>query len=171
MATVTANANEWIMTAANGLKANTTNSFALEFTTAAGFTSPMSPWASGTTWKSNYWGTAADPIPEQWMAWFYGTNKANWPSASGALANGTTLWQVFESGGNPTNSATWLKTSVQGMLLIWNTQPGKIYQVQVTTDFSTWTNVGGPRLAAGTSDHINMGNGAAGYYRVQLLRQ
>jgi hypothetical protein len=164
--------NEWIMTAANGLKTNSTHSFALEYTTAAGFTSPMSPSASGTTWSGQYWGTAADPIPDEWMTWFYGTNKANWPSASAPLvANGPTPWQIFETGGNPTNSATWLKTTYQGRFLVWNTQPGKTYQVQVTTDFQTWTNVGSPRFASGTSDEIYMGNGAAGYYRVQLLWQ
>jgi hypothetical protein len=172
MAAVTADANEWIMTAANGLKTNSTHSFALKFTTAAGFTSPLSPPASGKTWSGQYWGTAACPIPVEWMTWFYGSNKTNWPSANAPLvANGPNLWQVFESGGNPTNSVTWLKTTVQGMLLIWNTQPGKTYQVQVTTDFRTWTNVGSPRFASGTSDHIDMGSGAAGYYRVQLLRQ
>jgi hypothetical protein len=173
MAAVTAAVNEWIMTAANGLKTNSTHSFALEYTTAAGFTSPMSPSTSGKTWGGSYWGTAACPIPVEWMTWFYGTNKANWPSATAPVAanNSPTLWQVFEGGGNPTNSATWLRTTVQGMFLSWNSQPGKTYQVQVTTDFRTWTNVGPPRLASGTSDQIYMGNGAAGYYRVQLLRQ
>jgi hypothetical protein len=173
MAAVTADVNEWIMTAANGLKTNSTHSFALKFTTAAGFTSPISPSANGKTWNGGYWGTAACPIPVEWMTWFYGTNQANWPSATAPVAanNSPTLWQVFESGGNPTNSATWLRTTVQGMFLTWNSQPGKTYQVQVTTDLRTWTNVGPPRLASGTSDQVYMGNGATGYYRVQLLRQ
>jgi hypothetical protein len=166
----TATANQWVMTAANGLNTNSTHSFALEFTTAAQFTSPMSPSASGTTWSGSYWGPASSPIPVEWMKYFYGTNQANWPSATAPLAaNGPTPWQVFETGGNPTNSATWLKTTYQGNFLVWNTQPGKTYQVQVTTDFSTWTNVGSPRFASGTTDQINMGNGPAGFYRVQLL--
>ncbi len=165
-------ANQWIMTAANGLKTNSTHSFALEFTTAAGFTSPLSPSASGTTWSGSYWGTAACPIPVEWMTEYFGPNQANWPSATAPLAaNGPNLWQIFETGGNPVNSATWLKTWYQGKFLFWNTQPGKTYQVQVTTDFRTWTNIGLPRFASGTSDQINMGNGPAGFYRVQLLWQ
>jgi hypothetical protein len=168
--------NQWTMTALNGLKTNSTHSFALEYETTAGFTSPMSPSASGTTWSGRYWGSWANAIPVEWMALYFGTNGLAWPSDNVPLtAGGPTLWQVFETGGNPTNSATWLKTTLtrtsQGIFLGWNTQPGMTYQVQVTTDFRTWSNFGAPRFAAGTSDSMYVGNGAAGYYRVQLLWQ
>jgi hypothetical protein len=57
------------------------------------------------------------------------------------------------------------------MYLSWNTQPGLTYQVQVTTNFTSWSNLGSPRFAADVSDSIFVGGGTAGYYRVLLLRQ
>lgn len=170
MAVVTG--NQWVMTAADGLTPTNTHSFALEYQTTSGLVSPMSPSASGTTWEGcDYYG-----VPCEWMEEFYGNNIGSWPSATTPVAaGGPTLLQIFLSGGNPTNPATWLKTTLtqtsQGMFLSWNTQPGMTYQVQVTTDFRTWTNFGAPRFEAGTSDSVFVGNGAAGYYRVQLLWQ
>jgi hypothetical protein len=174
MAAVTS--NQWTMTASNNLAVNSTHSFALEYETTAGNLSPMSPSATGTTWSGEYVGTAADPIPVEWMTEYFGGNPTNWPSAGAPVsAGGPTLWQIFESGGNPNNQATWLNTTLtktsQGMFLSWNTQPGLTYQVQVTADFKTWSNLGAPRYESGTSDSIYLGAGASGYYRIQLLRQ
>ena len=56
------------------------------------------------------------------------------------------------------------------MFLSWNTQPGVTYQVQVTTNLTTWSNFGAPRFAAGTKDSIYVGGSPAGYYRVMLMR-
>ncbi len=174
--TVAVVSNQWTMTAQNGLTTNDTHWFAVKYETTTGYGSPLSPYASGTTWSGIYWGTPPYVIPIEWMNMYYGTNQAAWPLAGApVVAGGPSLWQIFTTGGNPTNSATWLQTqltqSAQGMFLSWNTQPGKTYQVQVTTDFKTWSNFGAPRFEAGTSDSIYVGNGAAGFYRVQLLRQ
>jgi hypothetical protein len=91
------------------------------------------------------------------------------------VAGGPTLYQVFLSGGNPLDSSTWLVTQLsvtsQGLYLAWNTQPGQTYQVQVSTSFGAWSNLGAPRFAATTMDSIYCGGGSAGYYRVLLLRQ
>jgi hypothetical protein len=86
----------------------------------------------------------------------------------------TTLARVFLSGGNPFDASTWLQTALvrtgEGMFLNWNTQPGATYQVQATTNFTSWTAVGSARFAAGTTDSIYIGGGSVGYYRVLLLR-
>ena len=174
MGTVTSNC--WVMTAANGLTAASTHSFALKYVTSSGGISPISPSASGTTWNGFYWGTPPYAIPAEWMQEFFGLNEAAWPSATAPVTSGgPALWQIFETGGNPTNSASWLQTSLvktpQGMFLNWNTQAGMTYQVQITTDFRSWSNVGAPRFEAGTTDSMYVGSGAVGYYRVQLLRQ
>jgi hypothetical protein len=169
--------NEWTMTAADGLTTNSTHSFATEYVTAQGFASPISPSASGTTWSGLNWGG----IPYEWMAEFFGgyyngTYHTNfWPAANSPVApGGPTLLQVFITGGNPFNSSTWLQTSwtrtSSGMFLNWNTQPGMTYQVQMTTNFKTWSNYGSPRFEAGTNDSLFVGSGG-GYYRVQLLQQ
>lgn len=176
IATVTTNG--WTMTAANGLTANSSHTFALEYVTSQGFTSPISPWSNGTTtWIGFYWGSAPYAIPYEWMLEYYGGDQSTWPMSNVPLVKGgPTLWQIFETGANPTNSATWMnlvltKTSA-GMSLYWNTQPGMTYQVQqLTGGMTIWVNVGGPQYAYGTNATMNVGNNTAGFYRVQLLRQ
>lgn len=185
------NGNVWTMTAANGLAANSTHSFQLDYTTTDGRRSPISPSASGTTWLGYYWGTPPMVVPFEWMQQYFGNNISAWPAvAADTDGDGMNTWQEFLSGTIPTNSASVLSVQIsktaqmpqkpqgqqfsqdlQGMYLSWNTQPGFTYQVQLTTNFTAWSNVGAPRFAAGTSDSIYVGGGAAGYYRVLLLRQ
>jgi hypothetical protein len=170
--------NQWTMTAVNGLTTNSTHYFQVDYVTTDGRRPPsLSPSASGTTWSGlNYYG-----IPYEWMAEYYGgyingkyyTN--NWPLPGSKLGgNGPTLNQLFLSGGNPFDSTTWLQTTLnqtsQGMFLIWDTQPGATYQVQVTTNFSLWSNYKAPVFAPGITDSMNVGSSPVGYYRVVLLR-
>jgi hypothetical protein len=56
------------------------------------------------------------------------------------------------------------------MFLSWNTQSGAMYQVQTSTNFSSWNNLGTPRFAAGTNDSLYVGGSPVGYYRIVLLR-
>ncbi len=179
--TAVTTSNVWTMTAANGLTTNSTHSFAVDYVTMAGTRSPLSPSATGTTWSGQNWGG----IPFEWMTEYYGSLTVtfsgnsvvyNWPSPNAPLSpGGPSLLQVFLSGGNPLNPGTWLLTTLtqtsEGLFLSWNTQPGFTYQVQVTTNFITWSNLGAPRFAAGTSDAIYVGSGSAAYYRILLLYQ
>ena len=169
--------NQWTMTAANGLTTNSPHSFQLDYVMTDGRRSPLSPSASGTTWSGLNWGG----IPYEWMAAFFGGyyngkyTTTYWPLPGKPLTSGgPSLAGVFLSGGNPLDSTTWLQTTLtktaQGIFLGWNPQPGATYQVQVSTDFNAWTNVGSPRFAAGTTDSINVGGSSVGYYRVLLLR-
>jgi hypothetical protein len=164
--------NYWTMTAAQGLKTNSTHSFAVDYITTDGRRSPLSPPAKGATWSGeNYDGT-----PVEWMRAYYGTNVSKWPvNTSKALSDGgLSLNQVFVSGGSPLDPSTWLHEqtvrTAQGMFLTWNTQPGSTYQVMVSTNFTTWTSLGAPRFAAGGSDSVFIGGGSPSYYRVMLLR-
>ena len=175
MATVVT--NQWTMTAANGLATNSTHSFQVDYVVTDGRRSPISDSASGTTWGGKNWGG----IPYEWMAAYFGgyvngvyrTNYWMLPTTV-LTAGGPTLYSVFLSGGDPFDSTTWLQTQLnntqQGLFLNWNTQAGATYQVQVTADFKSWTNVGNPRFAAGTTDSYRVGGSSAGYYRVVLLR-
>ena len=168
--------NVWVMTAAYGLSTNSTHSFTMDYVVADGRRAPISPSATGKTWSGYNWGG----IPYEWMAANYGglTNgiytTTSWPAASATMAPNTTLQSIFVSGGNPKNSSTWLKQQLtktdQGLFLTWNTQAGATYQIQMTTNFTTWSNVGSPRFAAGTSDSIFVGGSPVGYYRVILMR-
>lgn len=168
-ATVTG--NQWIMTAANGLNAGATHSFQVDYVLTDGRQSPKSPSASATAWQGLSWGG----IPFEWMTQYYGSDISQWPAAGSKLGdNGPTMNQVFLSGGSPLDSSTWLHQQLsktpQGMFLNWNTQPGATYQVQATTNFTSWSNVGSPRFAAGGTDSIYVGGNSVGYYRVMLLR-
>ena len=163
--------NQWTMTAANGLTASSPHSFAVDYVLTDGRRSPISLSASGTTWQGWSWGG----IPFEWMAKYYGSDASLWPSAgSKSGGSGPAIYQVFLSGGSPLDSTTWLQTQLaktsQGLFLNWNTQAGATYQVQATTDFTSWSNVGSPRFAAGTTDSIYVGGSPVGYYRVVLLR-
>jgi hypothetical protein len=170
-ATVTT--NQWIMTATDGLTAGSTHYFQLKYATTDGRLSPISPPGSGTTWSgANDYG-----IPFEWMEEYYGLSFGNWPSNVNAplIPGGPSLYQVFVSGGNPTNSTTWLRQQLvktpEGMFLNWNTQPGATYQVQTAAGLmSPWNSFGSPRFAASTSDSVNVGGGSASYYRIVLLR-
>jgi len=165
--------NVWTMTAANGLTASSSNYFQVGYATTDGRQSPLSPAAGGSTWSGiNYYG-----IPYEWLTNYYGLNIANWPANVNAplAPGGLSLMQVFLSGGNPLDPSTWLRTALsntpEGLFLSWNTQPGFTYQVQATTNLTTWTNLGAPRFAAGTTDSIFVGKSSAGYYRILLLYQ
>jgi len=166
--------NQWTMTTANGLAAGGTRSFQVAYTTASGRQSPLSPPASGTAWSGLNWGG----IPYEWMAAFFGGYSGGvyhtnfWPAAnSPAAPGGPALLKVFLSGGSPFDSGTWLQTALtktpQGLFLNWNTQPGLTYQVQASTNLTSWFNFGSPRFAAGTNDSIHV---PAGYYQVLLQR-
>lgn len=163
--------NQWTMTAANGLTTNSTHSFTVDYVTTDGHRSPLSPSASGTTWGGNSWGG----IPYEWMAQYFGTNTSLWPAA-GADSDGSGMSNLkdFISGANPTNAASVLRVQItgtpQGMYISWPTQPGATYQVQVSTNLTTWSNFGAPRFAAGTTDSVFVGSSSAGYYNVVLQR-
>jgi hypothetical protein len=154
-----------------GLQRSTAYSFAVAYVTTDGRRSPLSPATSATTWSDYNW----SGIPFEWMTANYGSDFSLWPSADSELApSGLTLSQVFISGGNPKDPSTWLRTRLEttsdGLKLNWNPQPGRIYQVQTSTDLAQWTDVGGKRFAAGTEDKIPVANGSTAYYRVVLMR-
>jgi len=64
-----------------------------------------------------------------------------------------------------------LSAREQGLYLEWNTEAGGVYQVQVTSDFKAWQDVGGRRFSPSLSDALPVQAPAAGqYYRVIRLR-
>ena len=163
--------NQWTMTALSGLTTNSTHSFQVDYVTPSGARAPLSPATSGTTWSGLNW----NGVPYEWMEATFGTNIDAWPDVQGPIApGGPTIYQVFLSGGTA-DPATWLHQALiqtsQGLFLTWNTQRGATYQVQMSTNLTSWTNFGAARFAAEATDSIYVGGNAAGYYRVVLLRQ
>jgi hypothetical protein len=163
--------NQWTMTAANGLTASSTHSFQLDYVTSDGQRSPGSPSVSASTWSGLSW----QGIPFEWMAQYFGGDTNAWPSATAdSDGDGMNNLQEFLAGTDPTDPNSVLRLQLtktrEGMFLSWPTQPGLTYQVQTTTDFVTWVNLGSARFAAGTSDSIYVGSSSMGYYRILLLR-
>ncbi|HEY5914950.1 MAG TPA: hypothetical protein VJA21_30525, partial [Verrucomicrobiae bacterium] len=164
--------NIWLMTAADGLTVSSTNSFRVAYVAADGRRSPLSAATTRATWSGYNWGG----IPFEWMSQYYGgLNIYSWPSPNAPVAQGgPTLLQVFLTGANPLDSATWLRTAVvqtpEGYFLTWNPQPGLLYQVQTSPDLTRWADQGGSRFAAGSSDSVYIGGNNTAYYRVLRLR-
>ncbi len=165
--------NQWTMGVANGLTNGATHSFQVAYQTTDGRQSPLSPAATAAAWMGlNYHG-----IPDEWISYYYGDASAGWPTNVNAplIPGGMSLYNVFLSGGDPTDASTWLTTYLTkgagGLYLNWNPQPGLTYQVQTTSDLRNWINLGSPRFAAATTDSIFVGGTPVGYYRVLLLRQ
>jgi hypothetical protein len=164
--------NLWTMSVVHGLTTNSTHTFQVGYVLNDGRHSPVSAAAQGRTWSGLSWGS----IPWEWMVEQFGSGATNlWLAAGDRLGEtGPTLEQIYLSGGNPKDSSTWLTAAISqtknGKYLSWNTQPGAIYQVEVTTNFTTWQPVGSPRFAAGHTDSIFIKGGTVGYYHVLLLR-
>jgi hypothetical protein len=153
---------------ATGLAAGTTYSYRVAYLLDDGRRSPLSDAATATTYLGiNYFG-----IPVEWMSANWGEA---WPGASvDSDGDGASNYSEFLAGTDPNDDTSVLRTSLastpQGFFLSWNTEPGKIYQVQHSSDFSSWTELGGPRFAPGDLDSMNVGSGGAGLFRIVLLR-
>jgi hypothetical protein len=163
--------NEGIGSFTNYYNPGSQHTFQLAYVLTDGRMSPLSAVASGSTWGPDL---NNDGLPDAWETSYWGANPANWHPASYQLAPGVTVLQVFLQGANPNVPSTWLvqsiKTTPQGLFLSWNTQPGLLYQVQTASpNLGTWTNVGPPRFAAGTTDSIYLGYSAQAYYRIMRM--
>ena len=158
----------WTMT---GLAPDTTHTYQLDYVLADGRTSLLSGATTNTTYGTLTWGG----IPYEWMIYYFGTDVWSWPSPyADSDGDGVSNLNEFLAGTCPTNAASVLRIHLQptgqGLFLNWNTQPGLIYQAQVSTNLKTWTSLGGMRFAPGTVDSIYVGGSSASYYRVLRVR-
>ncbi|MBI5773543.1 MAG: hypothetical protein HZA89_07355 [Verrucomicrobia bacterium] len=150
-----------------------THSFRIDYVLSDGRRSLVSAAASGTTWGGD---ANFDGLPDDWQALYWGGDSANWPLPSAdSDGDGVSNVDEFLAGTIPTDRTSALRTRIyhtpQGPWLAWNAQAGFVYQVVTSADLKTWTNVGGPRFAAGAADSIAVTRAAsAGYYRVRRLR-
>jgi hypothetical protein len=134
--------------------------------------SPLSAPATNTTFGALWY---FNVIPQEWMLAYWGTAFWAWPSPDAdSDGDGVSNRNEFLAGTDPTNSSSVLRTRLEntsnGMFLNWNTEPGLMYQVQASTNFGPWSNLGGPRLAAGYVDSLYVGGNNVGYYRIIRLR-
>jgi hypothetical protein len=159
----------WTMT---GLAPASTHSFQIAYVLTDGRRSPLSAATSASTYGG---GATWGGIPQEWMLKYFGSDMFSWPSPfADSDGDGASNYNEFLAGTDPTSANSVLKIRLQptsqGLFLNWNTQPGLIYQVQTSTNMRNWTTLGEPRFAAGSVDSMNVGGGAANYYRVLRLR-
>jgi hypothetical protein len=152
---------------------SSTHVFELAYRLRDGQLSPRSLAATGTTWAEDM---NEDGLPDDWQAKYWGPNRFTWPSiADDSDGDGVSNQKEFLAGTDPTNAESVLRTqfilTAQGWRLKWNTTPGYMYQIQLTTDLTTWVDFGGQRFAPGDSDSVSVPVGnSLGYYRVNRIR-
>lgn len=145
----------------------------LNYTTTDSRSSELSDPASATTWGEDLNG---DGLPDDWQGQFWGPKSDDWPSSkTDTDLDGASNFKEFLAGTSPVNAQsvlkTWLETNSQGCRLLWNTQPGLVYQVQVSSGLTEWANLAMPRLATGSEDSISISpSSSASYYRIIRLR-
>lgn len=167
-ATATTTNNWW---KATGLAPSSTHSYRIGYLLADGRRSPKSDATTNTTYGPFVYGG----IPYDWMVSVYGYDIFNWPPPNvDGDGDGATTFQEFLAGTNPNDPNSVLRIrlhqTMQGMYVNWNTEPGLIYQLQSSVNLGPWSNVGGPRFAAGYLDSLYVGAGNNGFYRVVRLR-
>jgi hypothetical protein len=109
------------------------------------------------------------------MSVYFGNDIFVWPSPlADSDGDGASNRDEFRAGTNPMDPNSVLRQRVQqtlqGTFLFWNTQPGLMYQVQISPDLSSWSNFGGLRFAAGNEDSVYVGGNTKAYYRIERVR-
>ncbi|HEX7860505.1 MAG TPA: thrombospondin type 3 repeat-containing protein [Verrucomicrobiae bacterium] len=147
-----------------------THTVRLSYRLQDGRVSPLSEAVSVTTWGED---ANADGIPDEWQRENWGKV---WPGATvDSDGDGASNLAEFLAGTDPTDGNSVLAVQIspreQGLYVQWRTSPGAYYQVQVTSDFQTWANVGASRFAPSTMDSVPMESaGTIRYYRVIRMR-
>jgi hypothetical protein len=158
---------------ASNLQPGATYAFRLAYRLVDGRRSPLSVATTGRTWGAD---ENFDGLPDDWQALYWGNNPAKWPGAHvDSDGDGATNLQEFLAGTDPTDPASVLRIEIvlsgHDRTLVWNSQPGLLYQLQISSDGSAWSDVGSHRLATGHSDSIPIESGASvQMYRVIRLR-
>ena len=114
-------------------------------------------------------------MPDDWQARYWGLNPLGWPSPNAdSDGDGATNLQEFLAGTNPTSRNSALRLDLtrtgQGLWLNWNTEPGSVYQVQVSTNALTWQTLGAARFAPGAVDAVAVGGSDLRLYRIIRMR-
>jgi hypothetical protein len=150
--------------------AASTHTVRLSYSTPSAKTSALSDAVSVKTWGADLNG---DGLPDDWQQLNFGKLR---PSPNEDTdGDGATNLEEFLAGTDPTDPASVLRTRIsareQGLYIEWNAIAGNYYQLQVTSDFSSWSNIGTPRFAHSDTDSLPCtGPGQVRYYRVIRMR-
>lgn len=155
------------------LDPGSTHSFRLAYELVDGTVSPKSEPASGRTWGQdrNY-----DGLPDDWQSAHWGNDKSQWPRTDAdSDQDGASNLDEFLAGTNPVDGQSVLRTTItvtaQGILLVWNSEPGCVYQIQGSVALDGWVDIGGARYAASRVTSVLLPpDSSASYYRLIRIR-
>ncbi len=151
----------------------TTMSFKIAYRFEDGRQSPLSTSASGATWGEDI---NNDGLPDDWQALHFGVNSSDWPGAlEDSDGDGANNIREFLTGTDPKRKTSVLRARIekssQGPRLVWNTEPGLVYQVQSGKSLGQWESITGARFAVSSTDSVPVpGSAAQGYFRVIRLK-
>jgi hypothetical protein len=104
-----------------------------------------------------------DGLPDVWQSSYFGGVSSSWEdSSTDTDGDGANNLEELLAGTDPADSTDVLvmhlhKSNGQNWLS-WTTVEGGIYQLQQTSSFNTWLNVGSPRFAADAVDAVQINN-------------
>lgn len=156
----------------SNLVAGSAHTARLEYVLRDGRRSALSATGGGTTWAEDI---NLDGLPDDWQALHWGLNPLGWPTPSAdSDGDGASNLQEFLAGTNPTSRTSALRLDLtrtgQGIWLNWNTEPGSVYQVQVSTNALNWQTLGSARFAPGAVDAVAVGGSDLRLYRILRMR-
>jgi hypothetical protein len=140
---------------------------------ADGRRGPLSIAVEAATWGEDANG---DGLPDDWQTLYFGDNEANWPAVlADTDKDGASDRSEFLAGTNPRNASSTFTLSINRPAdtweLAWTTQQGFVYQVQRSSDLTTWQDLEGARVAPSSSDSLPIEvNSNSGFYRVIRVR-
>jgi hypothetical protein len=155
------------------LMPGSTHTVQLAYALDGGAASPRSEPASGTTWGAD---GNFDGLPDNWQARYWEPASSYPVGHVDSDGDGASNREEFLAGTDPTDAASVLRASIRaieaGIQIGWEATPGAMYRLQASPDLESWSDVGGPRFAAGVSVAVMVPHAeAASYYRVIRIRQ
>ncbi len=163
----------------SSLAPGSTHSFRLAYELSSGITSPWSDIIQARTWgedRKSRKRLSPDGIPDEWQAAYWSENNQNWPALDDdSDGDGALNADEFLAGTNPLDSQSVLRTAITpnsvGLLVAWTSQPGFLYQLQVSTNLATWSEAAPAQFAPGTTTSLSIVKSqTAAYYRVIRVR-
>lgn len=157
----------------SGLPPSSTVSVRARYTAENGTVSDWSDSVTITTWgvDSNF-----DGLPDNWQLQFFGPSFSQYPKnriwAYGDFdQDGASNISEFLAGTNPADGNSLLKVSISiandSFLVSWNSVPGGLYILEGSSNLSSWSRFGSPRLATDAYDSATINDlTTATYFRV-----
>jgi len=155
------------------LAVNSRHSVTFSYVTKNGVKSSVSKTGEGQTWGQD---SNSDGLPDSFQQTFWGFNPDHWEHANtDSDQDGLSNLEELLAGTNPLNARSVLQVGMEksddSYWLVWDTNPGAIYQIQSTGDLKSWNGTTGPKVANGVGERMPItASQAQNIYRVVRLK-